>query len=245
LQEGPRATVVVAHGDPKAAARLGEHLLGDGLQVMLAGDAEGTGEVVLRLSPGVVLVDRDLPGAKGTNVCRSITSSTASRVIIVGGDGDGDSEECEAALAAGADDYVRRGISQSELVARVRAALRRISVAAPVHNVGPIQVGELVVDPMTRTVSSSGREVCLTPTQFDLLLTLLKPPRQVWSRQQLAEAIWGPRWFGNQRVVDVHISHLRRALAMDPRSGATIRTVRGVGYMIQIRPVSGRDLRGN
>ncbi|MDQ1293857.1 MAG: Response regulator receiver domain, partial [Actinomycetota bacterium] len=90
LQEGPRTTVVVAHGDPKAAARLGEHLLGDGLQVMLAGDAQGAGEVALRLSPSVVLVDRDLPGAKGINVCRSITSSTASRVIIVGGDGDGD-----------------------------------------------------------------------------------------------------------------------------------------------------------
>jgi len=243
LHGGPRATVVVAHGDPKAAARLGEHLLGDGLQVMLAGDAAGVGEVTLRLSPSVVLVDRDLPGANGVNVCRSITSSTASRVIIVGDEDDRDTEDCEAALAAGADDYVRRGISQTELVARVRAALRRISVTTPTHSTGPIQVGELVVDPLTRTASSSGRDVPLTPTQFDLLLTLLRPPRQVWSRQQLAEALWGPRWFGNQRVVDVHISHLRRALAVDPPSGATIRTVRGVGYMIQVRPAAAKDSR--
>jgi DNA-binding response OmpR family regulator len=165
-----------------------------------------------------------LPGLDGLEVCRRIQRHRAVPVLMLTAR---DSEaDLEVGLAVGADDYVTKPFSPRELVARVRALLRRAD-RSPGQDEGVIRLGALLVDPATRSVSRAGCEVHLTPTEFDLLYRLAQTPRSVFGRARLLEQVWGHRIAAGERTVDSHVRSIRRKLGPD-----VIRTVHGVGYAL-------------
>jgi len=157
-------------------------------------------------------------------VCRQIQRDRRVPVLMLTAR---DSEaDLEVGLGVGADDYVRKPFSARELVARVRALLRRTDRPPAAHE-APIRLGTLVIDPATRRVSRDGEEVHLTPTEFDLLFRLAHTPHVVFGRARLLEQVWGHRIAAGERTVDSHVRSLRRKLGSD-----LIRTVHGVGYAL-------------
>jgi DNA-binding response OmpR family regulator len=186
------------------------------------------------IDPDVVVLDLALPGIDGLEVCRQLrTFSDAYVVMLTARDTEVDTI---VGLAVGADDYITKPFSPRELVARIRAMLRRPrTVAAPVSATAatapPARVfGPLSIDTAGRQVFLDGEPVLLTRTEFDVLAALSSRPAVVFSRRQLLEAVWGDSWGGNEHLVDVHIGHLRRKLGDDPADPRYVITVRGVGY---------------
>ena len=187
--------------------------------------------------PDVVVLDVGLPGIDGLEVCRQLrTFSDAYVVMLTARDSEMDTV---IGLSIGADDYVTKPFSPRELMARVRAMLRRprskaaqatIDAALPVPKAEPRVFGALTIDVDGRQVFVSGAPVMLTRTEFDVLAALSSRPGNVFSRRQLLEAIWGDSWVGNEHLIDVHVGHLRRKLGDNPAHPRYVITVRGVGY---------------
>jgi DNA-binding response OmpR family regulator len=173
----------------------------------------------------VVILDIMLPGIDGVEVCRRIREHSSVPIIMLTAR-EGDLEKV-AALEIGADDYVTKPFSAPELVARVRALLRRAGAGRPI---GPLTVGGLSLDPGTREVTVDGRHTALTAKEFDLLHALLRNPGIVMTRETLLDAAWGFTEFVDARGVDVHIRHIREKLGDDAADPRFIETVRGVGY---------------
>jgi DNA-binding response OmpR family regulator len=200
----------------------------EGFRVGAVGDGERAVEVARTTSPDVIVLDLGLPGIDGVEVCRQVrTFSDAYIVMLTGRD---DEVDMLIGLSVGADDYMTKPFSARELLARMRAMLRRPRAAAV--SVSTRRVADLMVDPEGRLVSVSDRPVELTRTEFDLLDALTANPKLVLSRRQLMERVWGPNWYGDDHVIDVHVSSLRRKIGDDPRNPRYIRTVRGVGYRL-------------
>ncbi|MEW5810020.1 MAG: response regulator transcription factor [Actinomycetota bacterium] len=193
--------------------------------------------VARQVDPDVVVLDLGLPGIDGMEVCRQLrTFSDAYVVMLTARDTEVDTI---VGLSVGADDYVTKPFSPRELVARIRAMLRRPRVvAAPVvpgspgdhHEAPPRVFGPLSIDPASREVFLDAELVPLTRTEFDILAALSSRPGVVWSRRQLIDAVWGEPWVGNDHLVDVHVGHLRRKLGDNPSDPRFVLTVRGVGY---------------
>jgi DNA-binding response OmpR family regulator len=186
--------------------------------------------VAREVDPDVVVLDLGLPGIDGLEVCRQLrTFSDAYVVMLTARDTEMDTI---VGLSVGADDYVTKPFSPRELVARIRAMLRRPrTVGAAAEAVLPARVfGPLSIDVASRQVFLDGVPIALTRTEFDLLAALSSRPGVVWSRRQLIETVWGEPWVGNDHLVDVHVGHLRRKLADDPADPRFVFTVRGVGY---------------
>ena len=185
------------------------------------------------VDPDVVILDLGLPGIDGLEVCRQLrTFSDAYVVMLTARDGEVDTI---VGLSVGADDYLTKPFSPRELVARIRAMLRRPrSVAAPVPRGGgeepPRVFGSLAIDIAGREALLDGEPIALTRTEFDILAALSSRPGVVWSRRQLIDAVWGEPWVGNDHLVDVHVGHVRRKLGDDPADSRFLHTVRGVGY---------------
>ncbi len=187
------------------------------------------------VDPDVVVLDLGLPGIDGLEVCRQLrTFSDAYVVMLTARDTEVDTI---VGLSVGADDYLTKPFSPRELVARIRAMLRRPrSVAAPAvpgggHGEQPPRVfGPLSIDLAGRDAHLAGEPIPLTRTEFDILAALSSRPGVVWSRRQLIEAVWGDPWVGNDHLVDVHVGHVRRKLGDDPADPRFVFTVRGVGY---------------
>jgi DNA-binding response OmpR family regulator len=185
--------------------------------------------------PDVVILDLALPGIDGLEVCRQLrTFSDAYVVMLTARDTEVDTI---VGLSVGADDYVTKPFSPRELVARIRAMLRRprtvatpTNASAAVVDPAPRAFGPLSIDVAGRQVFIDGEPVLLTRTEFDVLAALSSRPAVVFSRRQLLEAVWGDSWGGNEHLVDVHIGHLRRKLSDDPADPRYVITVRGVGY---------------
>lgn len=222
VREGLRALVV---DDSPEIRRLMERALrADGWLVEEAGDGERALESAQEHPPDIVLLDLGLPGMDGIEVCRRLRAFSDAYVIIL----TARSEEIDTlvGLAAGADDYVQKPASGRQIVARARAMLRRPRGSRRGEAEDETRrFGSLEVDPGAREVRVGGRPVALTRIEFDLLETLTATPRVVVSRATLLESIWGGNWFGDDHVVDVHISNLRRKIGR-----GYVRTVRGVGY---------------
>lgn len=189
-----------------------------------------------QVDPDVVVLDLGLPGIDGLEVCRQLrTFSDAYVVMLTARDTEVDTI---VGLSVGADDYVTKPFSPRELVARIRAMLRRPRVGAPVASgraaVGrespPRVFGPLSIDPASREVLLDDEPVPLTRTEFDILAALSSRPGVVWSRRQLIDAVWGEPWVGNDHLVDVHVGHVRRKLGDNPGDPRFVLTVRGVGY---------------
>ena len=182
--------------------------------------------------PDVVVLDLALPGIDGLEVCRQLrTFSDAYVVMLTARDTEMDTV---IGLSVGADDYVTKPFSPRELVARIRAMLRRPRSTADDRDTqkdqAPRVFGPLRIDTASRQVHVEDEPVALTRTEFDVLAALSSRPRVVFSRRQLIEAVWGESWVGDEHVVDVHVGHLRRKLADDAAEQRYVVTVRGIGY---------------
>lgn len=199
------------------------------------------GAEALRLArevdPDVVVLDLGLPGIDGFEVCRQLrTFSDAYVVMLTARDTEIDTI---VGLSVGADDYLTKPFSPRELVARIRAMLRRprtVTVPSPARADTAVQpprlFGALSIDLGSRQVFLDGEPIALTRTEFDILAALSSRPGQVWSRRQLIDVVWGEPWVGNDHLVDVHVGHVRRKLGEDPADPRFVFTVRGVGYRL-------------
>jgi DNA-binding response OmpR family regulator len=220
-----KGTIVVVEDEPNIADLVEMYLRREGFRVVQAGTAEGGLQAVRDHRPQLVVLDVGLPDLDGLEVCRRLRAqSTVPVVFLTARD---DEIDRVLGLEMGADDYVTKPFSPRELVARVKAVLRRTDgAAAPPPTV--LDLGGVVVDTGRREVRLDGRAVPLTTREFDLLRYLAEHVGLALSRQQLLDGVWGHGWYGDPRTVDVHIAQVRRKL--DDRVAIT--TVRGVGYRI-------------
>ena len=219
--------VLVVDDERALVGVITSYLEREGFEVVQAFDGPSAVERARQDSPSLVLLDLMLPGIDGIEVCRQIRQFTDAYVIIL----TARDEEVDkiVGLSVGADDYLVKPFSPRELIARIRAMLRR---PRPSQAPAPesVVVGNLEVDLEARVVSVDGETVDLTRTEFDLLAAMVMRPRAALPRRQLIDEVWGADWYGDEHVVDVHIGHLRRKLGDDAAEPRFIRTVRGVGY---------------
>ena len=219
--------VLVVDDERALVGVITSYLEREGFEVVQAFDGPSAVERARQDSPSLVLLDLMLPGIDGIEVCRQIRQFTDAYVIIL----TARDEEVDkiVGLSVGADDYLVKPFSPRELIARIRAMLRRPRPSqAPAQE--SVVVGNLEVDLEARVVSVDGESVDLTRTEFDLLAAMVVRPRAALPRRQLIDEVWGADWYGDEHVVDVHIGHLRRKLGDDAAEPRFIRTVRGVGY---------------
>jgi DNA-binding response OmpR family regulator len=221
---GPNGTVVVVEDDHHIAELVDLYLRNAGYRVLQAADAERGLALIQQERPALVLLDIGLPGPlDGLQACRELRKTNDVPVVII--TARGDEVDRVLGLELGADDYVTKPFSPRELVARVRAVLRRTeSTRRPGE--GPVTVGSVVVDSQRREVTTADGLVGLTAREFDLLAHFADHPGIVFTRQQLLDAVWGSGWFGDERTVDVHVRQLRRKLG----DALPLATVWGVGY---------------
>ncbi len=190
------------------------------------------------VDPDLVVLDLGLPGMDGVEVCREIRTFSDCYVIMV--TARDDEIDKLIGLGVGADDYITKPFSPRELIARIQAALRRpraSKLAATPASTAEALFDALRLNTATREVAVDGRDVALTRTEFDILAAIAAAPRRVFSRRQLVDAVWGEGWGGDEHIVDVHITHLRRKIDDDASAPRFIDTVRGVGYRFVAEPI--------
>lgn len=223
------ARVLVVDDEKSLVNLLRGYLEREGFEVHEAFDGEAALEVAREVKPEVVILDWMLPGLDGMEVLRRLRQFSEAYVIML----TARTEETDriVGLSSGADDYLSKPFSPGELVARVRAMLRRPRGGGLAEEPDePLRFGALVVDPGPRQVRVGDKEVHLTALEFDLLNVLASRPGMVFSRSQLLELLWDENYFGDDHVVDVHVANLRKKLGEDPANPRYIETVRGVGY---------------
>jgi len=201
----------------------------EGWDVLEADNGEDALAIFKRENANVVLIDIMLPGIDGFEVCRSLRRSTDVPIIMV--TARSDTHDVVAGLEAGADDYLTKPFEPKELSARIRALLRRARSSDP--DLTHLVFDELEVSPDEGRVTLRGEEVHLTKTEFRLLVELASSPGRVFSREVLLERVWGYGYFGDGRLVDVHIRRLRTKIEPDPADPRYVVTVRGLGYKLQ------------
>jgi DNA-binding response OmpR family regulator len=200
-----------------------------GFEVETAGDGRDAIARARAWDPAVFVLDLGLPGADGVEVCRAVRTFSDCYIVML--TARVDEIDKLVGLSVGADDYLTKPFSPRELVARVRAMLRRPRRGAVgAAEDAALVFGALSIDLAGREVTAGGTPVDLTRTEFDVLAALAAHPGTAFTRAQLIEAVWGPGWVGDEHLVDVHVGHLRRKLGDDPAAPVYIRTVRGVGY---------------
>jgi DNA-binding response OmpR family regulator len=213
--------VLIVEDEQPIAEPLAEGLRREGFEV----EWTATGAAALEAAEAdVVLLDLRLPDMDGLDVCRAIRARSDVPIIIV--TARGDEPDRVVGLELGADDYVVKPFGLRELIARIRAVTRRGRTAP---DDGSVKVGELEVDPRGRRVRLSGRELDLTPKEFDVLAMLARDPGAVVSRRSLLDEVWETSWYGSTRTIDVHVAALRRKLG----DAGWIETVRGVGFRLR------------
>lgn len=221
--------------DRKLVTLVEEYLQPQGFELIAAHDGPSGLAAVATMDPALVILDLMLPGIDGLEVCRQLRQTSLVPVLML--TARGDETDRIVGLEMGADDYLPKPFNPRELLARVRAILRR-SAAATAATADPrLVVGDLTVDPATRQVEVAGRDVDLTTAEFDLLHALAGGAGRVLRRDVLLERVHGEGWAAYERTVDVHISRIRQKIEPDPRRPTYLKTVRGVGYMLS-KPAS-------
>jgi two-component system response regulator MtrA len=222
------ARILLVEDDPSIREVTALGLSGAGFGVTTAADgAEGL-ERWRAEQPDLVLLDVMLPRLDGLEVLRAIRRESTTPVVML--TARADTIDVVVGLESGADDYVRKPFEMPELVARVRAALRRHQAAAGGDEAATIALGPLRIDTSGRTVTRDGADVPLTRTEFDLLVELAQRPGQVFTREVLLDRVWGYDYLGDSRLVDVAIGRLRAKVEADAANPALVLTVRGAGY---------------
>jgi two-component system response regulator MtrA len=225
---GMRARVLVVDDDPALAEMLGIVLRSEGFAPSFVADGERALSAFRESRPDVVLLDLMLPGMSGIDVCRAIRSESGVPIVML--TARGDTGDVVRGLESGADDYVVKPFKPKELVARMRARLRRTEDDVPEQlTLGPAE-SAVTIDVPGHTVSRDGTSIALTPLEFDLLVALARKPRQVFTREVLLEQVWGYRHAADTRLVNVHVQRLRAKVERDPEHPEVVVTVRGVGY---------------
>ena len=217
-------TIVVIEDEPGIADLVELYLRQEGFRVLQADDGERGLEIVRRERPRLVVLDVGLPGVDGLEVCRRLRAESHVPVLMLTAR-DGEIDRV-LGLELGADDYVTKPFSPRELVARVKAILRR--AAGPPKETEVLSVGDVEVDVGRREARAGGRVVTLATREFDLLQYLAQNAGLALSRQQILDGAWGPEWVGDERTVDVHVRQLRKKLG----EALPLATIWGVGYRL-------------
>ncbi|HET6565139.1 MAG TPA: response regulator transcription factor [Xanthomonadales bacterium] len=235
--------VLVIEDEPDIAALLELHLRDHGWEVSLARDGHEGMRLVFARQWDLVILDLRLPGPDGLQICRSLRREQNYVPVLML---TSKSSELDRVLGLelGADDYLTKPFSVSELVARVKAIFRRVDSISKNHGLQSekLETGDLVIDPQQRLVSVDGQAVMLTAREFDLLLHFMRQPGRVFSRAQLLDAVWGFGHEGYEHTVNSHINRLRAKIEHDPSHPEHIVTVWGVGYKLE---PAGRPGRAN
>ncbi len=219
-----KVRVLVVDDDTALAEMIGIVLRSEGFEPVFCADGDLALETFRTTQPDLVLLDLLLPGKDGTEVCRLIRAESGVPIIML--TAKSDTGDVVLGLESGADDYISKPFKPKELVARIRARLRRTEEPAPEH----LSIGDVEIDVTGHRVSRGGEQVSLTPLEFDLLVALARKPWQVFTREVLLEKVWGYRHAADTRLVNVHVQRLRSKIEHDPENPEIVLTVRGVGY---------------
>jgi DNA-binding response OmpR family regulator len=225
----PKPLVLVVDDEPIVAEVVGRYLRRDGFAVMSASTGPEGLAAGLEQAPHLIVLDVMLPGMDGLEVCRRLRQSRVTAPIILL---TARSEEADriGGLGIGADDYVVKPFSPAELVARVKAQLRRVRLDTELPVDGHLRGGELELDPLDRGLKVRGQPVALTAKEFDLLHYLMAHPGEVFSRDDLLDAVWDREFVGGPATVTVHIRRLREKIERDPSRPSHLKVVWGTGY---------------
>ena len=216
--------VLVVDDDPAISEMLTLVLSTEGFASVVVNDGGQAVEVFQRENPDLVLLDLMLPGMNGIDICRAIRQESTVPIVML--PYKPDTVGVGRGRDAGADDYIPNQLKPKELVARVRARLRRSDESST----DSMEVGDLLIDVPGHSVSRDGEEISLTPLEFDLLHELASKPGQVFTREELLQRVWGYRNASDTRLVNVHVQRLRAKIEKDPEKPQIVLTVRGVGY---------------
>ena len=229
MTETHHTTILVVDDAPDSLRFLTDTLEGEGYGVRIARDGHAALASLAAELPDLVLMDAVMPGIDGFELCRTIRRTSDVPVVMV--TARNDTHDIVAGLEAGADDYLTKPFAPKELSARIRALLRRIRPSAQGH--ARLVFGDLELIPDEGKVLREGTEVHLTKTEFRLLCELAESPGKVLSREALLDKVWGYDYFGDGRLVDVHIRRLRTKVESDAANPRHVVTVRGLGYRLQ------------
>ena len=224
--------ILVVEDDPNLLETLKYNLRKESYDVVTAADGAEALEIARREKPALILLDIMLPKISGFEVCRILRKEMTVPIIML----TAKAEETDkvVGLEIGADDYVTKPFSMRELVARVRAMLRRTQLAEMLlPDEKPLRIGDIEVDTGRHQAKRGGSVLNLTPKEFDLLAFLVRNRKLVFSREQLLEKVWGYEFAGDSRTVDVHIRWLRQKIEADPSNPQYLITVRGAGYKVE------------
>ena len=219
-----KGRVLVVDDDTALSEMLGIVLRGEGFEPFFCADGAEALDAFRSSRPDLVLLDLMLPGKDGIEVCRQIRAESGTPIVML--TAKSDTIDIVLGLESGADDYVVKPFKPKELVARVRARLRRVDEPAP----EVLEIGDVTIDVAGHSVRRDGQMIGLTPLEFDLLVALARKPWQVFTREVLLEQVWGYRHAADTRLVNVHVQRLRSKIEKDPERPEIVVTVRGVGY---------------
>jgi two-component system response regulator MtrA len=222
--EDSRARVLVVDDDASLSEMLSIVLRQEGFDSQVVDRGDEAMDAFRAYRPDVVLLDLMLPGKGGIDVCKEIRGESGVPIVML--TAKGDTIDVVVGLESGADDYVVKPFKPKELVARIRARVRRNEVPGS----DTLTIGPLVIDVAGHAVTRDGQPVSLTPLEFDLLVCLARKPWQVFTREVLLEQVWGYRHAADTRLVNVHVQRLRSKVESDPENPEIVLTVRGVGY---------------
>jgi two-component system response regulator MtrA len=224
VEQGSRGRVLVVDDDAALAEMLTIVLRNEGFESRVCPTGDRAFTEFRDFRPDVVLLDLMLPGKDGIDVCREIRAESGVPIVML--TAKSDTVDVVVGLESGADDYVVKPFKPKELIARIRARVRRHDDAGP----ETLTIGDLAIDVPGHQVSRGGEQISLTPLEFDLLVCLARKPWQVFTREVLLEQVWGYRHAADTRLVNVHVQRLRSKVEHDPENPEIVVTVRGVGY---------------
>jgi DNA-binding response OmpR family regulator len=226
-----RPSVLLVEDEASIAEPFARALGREGFDAEVAGTAAAARAAFARNPPSIVLLDLTLPDGDGRELCREWRRTTSVPIIML--TARGTETDRVVGLELGADDYVVKPFSVAEVAARIRAVLRRAQ-PPEAANATPeaITIGDLSIDPATRSATRGGHDLGLTRTEFDLLARLARDAGRVVSREDLMADVWDENWFGSTKTLDVHVGFLRRKLGDDAADPTYLRTVRGIGFRL-------------
>jgi DNA-binding response OmpR family regulator len=228
--------ILIVDDNPNLAEALTVSLNREGYESILAGDGVQGLDAARGNDPDLVILDLMLPGIDGFEVCRALRQESKVPILVLSAKG----EEVDKVLAMelGADDYMTKPFSMKELLARIRASVRRAALNSPRerHESVPtrvLEVGQLMLDPGRHIFKKSDVAIYLGPKEFDLVELFMANPERLFSREQLLERVWGYKYAGDSRTVDVHVVSIRKKIEDDPADPKYLVSVRGVGYRLE------------